>query len=74
MLGNLHDMITAAASSFVSVCLCLCISVCERKRRRGGVGGVGTRGTGFSGNVLLNICEIDDTHLKQLERDGGRGA
>lgn len=69
MLGNLHDMITAAASSFVSVCLCLCISVCERKRVEGG----GEMwGTGFSGNVLLNICEIDDTHLKQLERDGGR--
>lgn len=66
MLGNLHDMITAAAASFVSVCLCLCISLCERKREGK------TRGTGFSGNVRLNICEIDDTHLKQLERDGGR--
>lgn len=26
-----------------------------------------TQRTGFSGNVVLNICELDDTHLKQRE-------
>lgn len=25
-------------------------------------------GTGFSGNVVLNICELDDTHLKREKR------
>lgn len=49
------------------VCVCVCAWACVKERGWGG----GMWGTGFSGNVLLNICEIDDTHLKQLERDEG---
>lgn len=62
MLDNLHDMITPAAPLLcVDVCLCLCMSVRERQRDRGETI---CREQGCSGNVVLNICELDDTHLK----------
>lgn len=59
MLGNLHDMITPAA---FSLCVCLCLSVSDGEREE-----KNCSGTGFSGKMVLNICELDDTHLKQRE-------
>lgn len=38
--------------------------MCDRKIERGKEN---VQEQGFSGKMVLNICELDDTHLKQRE-------